>query len=89
MNEFTTKIIKEIKINEINELPNTPFTIKHRDGELYLVTKMSKTSKYALTNLDENEDGYTYAMNDYTKEFVLKFINDRTWNIVKSEIKIG
>lgn len=73
--------------NKYKELPSVPFIISVIRGNYkYLVSQFTETGKcnyYVVTSLSET--GKTYNQ-DYTKERLLRLLNEDKWKLVKAKI---
>lgn len=86
INEYTLEI-KNNEINEIDNLPYVPFVIELREGgDIYLVSELKFKNNYIVTGLSKGAIlGKSYD-NNYTKENILKLLNDGSWKLRKSQI---
>lgn len=75
-NEIGEKILRDT-------IPETPFVVEHRIGNIYIVTKLNDSYKYLMTNNEGvSFDGY------YTKEKILNYLNNGNWILRESQLII-
>lgn len=90
LNKYILEVnIQENIIDQFVNLPQTPFVIEViKDCDKYLVSRFELKNKYIVTKISKGSlFGSSYDYN-YTKEDILKLINNGSWKFIKSQINL-
>jgi hypothetical protein len=93
MSKMEINVERIASIPRYTAVPDVPFVIgvdvenTHEKDELemYIISKLNGTSRFLLTS---TSSGNSYDIN-YTKETILKHLNNNDWAVLKSHLTIS